>query len=209
MEFRNYYSQDTYFVMEYLAAKVARPGMVCVDLGVFTGSSAFAFLPIVKANNGTAYLVDWFQGSEGTVVGDRQLTTSNFPKDEILACLNDNLKLLKLDESSIVIIGESPTAAEQVADESVDYIMVAADHRYTPLMKDIEAWWPKLRKGGVMAGHAMEHRVEPGSKEWLESVIPNCEQDFINNTHYGVIRAVTERFPSFELEAKVWWTFKE
>lgn len=49
--------------------------------------------------------------------------------------------------------GKSLDALEFVRDESVDLIYVDGDHRYEAVLADIQGWKPKLRKGGIMAGH--------------------------------------------------------
>jgi len=35
----------------------------------------------------------------------------------------------------------------------LDYVYVDARHDYAGVKEDLEAWWPKLRKGGLLAGH--------------------------------------------------------
>ncbi len=49
--------------------------------------------------------------------------------------------------------GKSLDALEFVGDESLDLIYVDGDHRYEAVVADIQGWKPKLRKGGVLAGH--------------------------------------------------------
>lgn len=43
-------------------------------------------------------------------------------------------------------------AAKQVQDSSVDFIYVDARHDYCGVMEDLEAWWPKLKTGGIICG---------------------------------------------------------
>lgn len=47
----------------------------------------------------------------------------------------------------------SVLAAKQFEDSSVDFIYVDADHSYNATLLDLQAWYPKLRSGGLMAGH--------------------------------------------------------
>jgi hypothetical protein len=47
----------------------------------------------------------------------------------------------------------SPGAASLFADRSLDFLYLDADHRLPAVMADLAAWHPKVRPGGVMAGH--------------------------------------------------------
>ena len=42
---------------------------------------------------------------------------------------------------------------EEVADGFFDFIYVDARHDFKGVYEDLVAWWPKLRAGGIMAGH--------------------------------------------------------
>lgn len=44
-------------------------------------------------------------------------------------------------------------AAAIVADASVDIVYLDAMHHYEAVWADILAWWPKVRAGGLLAGH--------------------------------------------------------
>ena len=44
-------------------------------------------------------------------------------------------------------------AAQHVNDGSLDFVFIDADHSYSGCKADIEAWAPKVRKGGLIAGH--------------------------------------------------------
>eukprot|EP00758_Cryptobia_borreli_P008525 Tbor_TRINITY_DN5396_c0_g1::TRINITY_DN5396_c0_g1_i14::g.4634::m.4634 len=47
----------------------------------------------------------------------------------------------------------STICAKQYTDMYFDYIYVDARHDYKGVLDDIVHWWPKLKKGGIMAGH--------------------------------------------------------
>lgn len=44
-------------------------------------------------------------------------------------------------------------AASSFEDGSLDFVYIDADHRYESVKRDIKAWLPKVRKGGILAGH--------------------------------------------------------
>jgi len=44
-------------------------------------------------------------------------------------------------------------ASKEFKDESLDFIYVDARHDYEGVKEDMIAWWPKLKIGGLLAGH--------------------------------------------------------
>lgn len=44
-------------------------------------------------------------------------------------------------------------AAKYFEDETIDYIYIDAVHKYHEVKNDIANWFPKVRKGGILAGH--------------------------------------------------------
>lgn len=84
-----------------------------------------------------------------------------------------------------VLRGISWEMAAEVEDESLDFIFIDADHCYSSVKKDIEAWVPKVRKDGLISGHDIHL--------------------------YGVHKAVIEIFPDFINTGidNVWLTWKK
>ncbi len=44
-------------------------------------------------------------------------------------------------------------AAELFMEQELDFVYVDGNHVFSAVMGDLEAWWPKVRKGGVLGGH--------------------------------------------------------
>ena len=61
-----------------------------------------------------------------------------------------------------MIHGDSADSAAGFADGSVDFVYLDADHSYDGVTRDIRAWKPKMKRGGVMGGH---DRVRRGVHE--------------------------------------------
>jgi len=47
----------------------------------------------------------------------------------------------------------STSAAAAIADRSMDFIYIDANHAEAFVRQDLEAWVPKVRSGGIVAGH--------------------------------------------------------
>ena len=63
----------------------------------------------------------------------------------------DAKKILYPD--AILVKEHSATAALKTHDESLDFVYIDADHHYESVTEDINAWFPKVRNGGIISGH--------------------------------------------------------
>jgi len=77
------------------------------------------------------------------VATHKQLSMMNYAKSQTAAYEN----------KTIFIRNYTTLAALDVAEASLDFIYVDARHDYCGVMEDMTAWWPKLKRGGIMAGH--------------------------------------------------------
>lgn len=59
----------------------------------------------------------------------------------------------KFGDRSVIIKGWTTKAAEQVDDNSLDFVFVDADHSTEAVRADIQAWWPKVKGTGWIIGH--------------------------------------------------------
>ena len=59
--------------------------------------------------------------------------------------------------------------ANIVPDGSLDYVYVDARHDFKGVYEDVSTWWPKLRPGGIMAGHdyvTQDDGPAQGGQDW-------------------------------------------
>jgi predicted O-methyltransferase YrrM len=55
----------------------------------------------------------------------------------------------------------SKEASEDFPNESVDFCYIDANHNYNDVKEDISLWYPKIKKGGILAGHDWDAPGEP------------------------------------------------
>lgn len=63
-----------------------------------------------------------------------------------------------------IIKARSLDAAKQIADASLDFVFLDADHSAHAVAADISAWLPKVKPGGLICGHDYGHALFPGVK---------------------------------------------
>ena len=79
---------------------------------------------------------------------------SNIPTENNLWLMNNALKTLMPYEGRFTIMRElSEVAVAWFKDELFDFVYLDANHSEAFVSKDLELWWPKVKKGGIMAGH--------------------------------------------------------
>lgn len=57
--------------------------------------------------------------------------------------------------------GYSVDIAKEVVNESLDFVYIDGNHEFSHVVADICAWYPKVRRGGIVAGHDFISRRDP------------------------------------------------
>jgi hypothetical protein len=57
------------------------------------------------------------------------------------------------EDRCLLMRSSSADAANHIEDESLDFVYIDADHDYAHCKEDLLAWFPKVRHGGLVAGH--------------------------------------------------------
>ncbi len=130
--------------------KKARDGAVFVEVGAWLGRST-AFMCVEIANAGRQidfYVVDTWRGSPSEVPHQAAVQLCG---GSIRASFDENLDPVRGYFRPMEM--NSLEAASRFPDESIDFVFIDANHDYEAVVADIRAWAPKLRAGGVLAGH--------------------------------------------------------
>jgi tetratricopeptide (TPR) repeat protein len=62
-------------------------------------------------------------------------------------------RLMPFQSRSVIWRLTSEQAADLIADHSLDFCYIDADHRYEGIRDDIRLWYPKVKTGGILGGH--------------------------------------------------------
>jgi hypothetical protein len=84
-----------------------------------------------------------------------------------------------LNYFNVKIIREfSDKASDFFDDETFDFIYIDADHSYRGCLTDLNCWYPKVKEGGILAGH--------------DYISPKMSIEMGHKTVFGVVQAVDD-----------------
>jgi hypothetical protein len=137
---------------------------VGAEVGVYRGDTSRLLLETFPGL--FLYLVDTWAGDS---VGDNIFSGKS--------AYYDTIKNVEEYRDRVHILHtQSVLAAGAVPDGLLDFVFIDADHEYESVRDDIEAWFPKVRLGGLITGH-----------------------DYNQMRFPGVVQAVNERFGNIEI----------
>ena len=155
-------------------------GKIIVDVGCFIGGFTKIMAAYAKEKGGKVFSIDLF----------------NHKDTDILPIITRNMEERGLLNNIHIEKGCSWEYANTFEDNSIDFVFIDADHSYEAVKKDILSYFPKLKIGGIMAGHDYEF------KEYNEEYV---NEDGHGDRHHGVIKAVNEIFGDVEFSNTIWY----
>ena len=165
--------------------------------GVEVGSNVGEFAEVILSNwGGTLYMIDPWR-----TLGHEFARTSPAGFDEKLRnnALHAFTAVEKFGERAVPIRTFSKTAIDLFPDESLDFVYIDANHEYHCVLEDIELWFPKVKKGGVVSGHDYITSTAIENKWVYSEPIPgqkNVNLYYMNRTFCGIfgVNAAVEDF---------------
>lgn len=156
-------------------ARTARQDAVFVEVGVYFGKSlAYMAECLASRPDVRVYAVDHFCGE--TVTGLNTWVTDDVKSVEGPFSAFAKAMLFHAPqafERANVLRCGSAMAARLFEDASVDMVFIDADHSYESVLADIRAWLPKMKPGGLLAGH--DHMSAwPGVERAVSEAFPKA-----------------------------------
>ena len=133
--------------------KAKIPLVFMVEVGSYVGDSTGIFS---EAFENVTAIDPWVNGYDDTDGASyiHPMATVEAQFDRMCE-KHPNIKKIKAVSSSVV---------DQFEDESLDMVYIDAVHQYENVIEDIKAWYPKVKVGGIVAGHDFQDAF-PGCKK--------------------------------------------
>jgi hypothetical protein len=132
----------------FRSVKLRPINLKVVEVGVGDGTHAQEILKYklegldIKIDK--LYLVDiWHFKKNYNLITNKNILQKNYNKVLELEKKYSNIKIIK---------DYSTEAAKKFKNNYFDFIYIDADHTYEFVYKDLKAWFPKLKKNGIIAG---------------------------------------------------------
>ena len=90
-----------------------------------------------------------------------------------------------LNKINLMIPMSSEDASKKIADKSLDFVYVDADHTYDNCKKDLNLWWGKVKDGGILCGHDYSNTLYTFAKQAVDEVFPNGVNRMLENAIYN------------------------
>ncbi|MHC4377603.1 MAG: class I SAM-dependent methyltransferase [Planctomycetota bacterium] len=121
-----------------------------VEVGVWRGRSLIMLAQVAAEERCRAKIVGvdrWDGVLDGITRADGERMLEELRADLVACQVQSRVKLVR---------GESPRIARRRKAASLAMVFLDADHTTEAVQADIQAWWPKVRPGGWLAGHDVD-----------------------------------------------------
>lgn len=166
-------------------------GLLGIGVEVGSKSGGFAVEVMSTWNGKMLFMIDPWEQQDPAVYRERQDWT------DFNACYVECQKLAEVYTPRVALIrGYSPAESKHFKDGELDWVYIDGNHAGDAVVKDLIAWWPKVKQGGLFAGHdCYEDRtwpsfceVKPTLDEWCRVMglayhhTPKCTSWWIEKT---------------------------
>lgn len=130
-----------------------RENLVGCELGVNFGINLIYTLDNVE-EIGKVYAVDPYISYDDRVAGGDIVSAETIERVHDCFLVNSRPYQDKIQ----LIRKTSDQAHVDIPDNSLDYIFIDGDHNYAQTFRDLKNYYPKVREGGIFAGHDVHLR---------------------------------------------------
>lgn len=144
-----------------LLRRMTGPSLLMAEIGVFAGATSEYLL--ANEPRLRLHMIDPWRAAEPD-------STYAKSRDRVATLTQEQMDAVarQADERTMFAEGRRwihPSTSLAVAEwmqGPFDLVFIDAEHTYEGCSADIAAWWPKVKPGGILAGHDYGHRRYPG-----------------------------------------------
>lgn len=136
-----------------LIVNAASDGDTIAEVGTFLGRSLCYVCNQIKTSGKKIKVISVDLFPAQVMVQVPSMTLNCDWPDGSLSIVRANVMQGGFQDFVSFIRGDSAESASQVPDGSLFACYVDACHTYEGVLRDVRAWLPKVRKGGIYAGH--------------------------------------------------------
>ena len=133
-----------------LRTLVGKSNLVGAEIGVGEGANSLNILKNLDIR--TLYCIDPY---EQFGLGKEYYSTRS-DKPEVQSMIGYgtvSTTLSGFEDKVVQLLLTSNEAASKISDKELDFVYIDGDHEYLSVRRDIELYWPKVKIGGLVAGH--------------------------------------------------------
>ena len=120
-------------------------GGVVAEIGVQCGEYAQHIYDVLQPRE--FYLIDCWEKQSGSYSSDPSNRSDHEAMHRVASAR------FSKRPGCHIIKAYSHDAVNNFADGFFDFVYLDADHTHDAVLNDLRAWWPKVKTGGVLAGH--------------------------------------------------------
>ena len=135
---------------------------IMAEIGSYAGESTTIFAQRASRIYAIDPWVNYVEKNPTQMVSMQDLPEAEAAFDKVLA---------RFPSIIIKVRGYSADVVKDVPDKSLDVVYIDGNHEYKHVIEDVNIWTPKIKVGGVIAGH-----------------------DYADNIYHDVKRAINEMF---------------
>ena len=127
-------------------------GETFVEIGSWMGQSISVFCQALQdaEKTATVYCIDTFKGEQNQPAHTATVEQHGGSIREVFERNTTDAGVRQMIE---VIEGDSAESADLFEDGTIDVIYIDAAHDYDSVVKDLAAWFPKIKPNGIFSGH--------------------------------------------------------
>ncbi len=150
-------------------AKILPDGAVIVEVGSWQGQSIIWVCQRLQdlGKRAKVHCVDTWRGEQNQPA---HLAIVEAHGGSMLARFRENIEAAGVSEMIQIHVGDSAESAVEFPNQYADFVFIDAAHDYESVVKDMAAWYPKVKPSGIWAGHDYpHHEVEQAVHEHADA----------------------------------------